>query len=279
MNHQLKINLSLVIIMIVLLIILFNDTPEKEIKQISTINLAQIHTITIQYKDRPRLAFKRNQDWFMTEPYSIKAHQPIISRILEIADSPSQKKLSADSVSLSNLQLDPPIISLSLNDYKFSFGSIDKIDRLRYVLFENNIYLIADALINPLLSSAPTLIDRQLLPPKFTLKTMIFPNFSYHKQDAHWITEPQQDLSNDISNKLAAHWQQATALIISEYQPNKEHEKNHSISMTNTDGETITFKILQQNPTLTLFREDMGLQYHLSSNMAENLLPHTETPN
>lgn len=165
MKIRFWINIFLFIFIILLSINIFTKKIEsKEEKSLTDINLNSINEIIIEVKNKKDLIFKKqNKKWVMNSPYNKIANQERIKSILEILEIKFYKKYDINKVNLVQFDLKNPKVLLNLNNNKFYFGVTNPIDQKRYVLFDENVYMIDDFIYPQLTTSPAFFIDNDVM--------------------------------------------------------------------------------------------------------------------
>jgi formamidopyrimidine-DNA glycosylase len=106
--------------------------------------------------------------WRMLEPFAAPAADATIGKLLPISSAFVHRTFPAAALDLHQLGLDPPLISLHLDDLELRFGATEPVDERRYVQIGDMVHLIDDRYLPQLLASAEHYVDRRLLPAGFS---------------------------------------------------------------------------------------------------------------
>lgn len=257
MSSRSLINLGLLVtILIVAAILIFTEDKTKQDNTIyvSDINHANIDRIKLINSANKSLHFERlDSAWLITHPLRISANPDRIKTLLGLLTLPSSTNLSADEVKLEDIGLEPAKASLTFNDYEFKFGGTDAIEQKRYVLFNNNVFLIEDRLYPQLNSGSYFFIDNRLAQGK----------------NIQSIKINEKTYLAGENPALIQYWQAARAPNITRY---TDKETNGSITLTLEDGNTIMYDIIDDNERLRLTRKERDIEYHLLSTYRKELL-------
>lgn len=163
MNKRTWINLFLiqaVVIILVILVLTGDEETSKEAQKISDIAAGSINSIAVINDARENINFVKQQDtWRMTAPVTATANPDRINSMLSILESRSFTRLAVDKPGLERFGLADPAVTLKLDGHEFFFGGTNPLEHRRYLLFEDNVYLIKDGLYHQLLQ-----------PPDFFIK-------------------------------------------------------------------------------------------------------------
>lgn len=129
-----------------------------------------IQGLTLQRPGEPLIRMVRNDDsgWRMLEPFSAPAASLAIGKLLSISATVVHRSIPAAAADLSQLRLDPPLISLRLDDLELRIGTTEPVDERRYIQIGDMVHLIDDGYLPQLLASAEHYLDRRLLPTGFS---------------------------------------------------------------------------------------------------------------
>ena len=211
---------------------------------------------------------QRAGSWFITRPFLARGDQLKIKSLLDILGAHSQQRFDADH--LSRYELDKPLLTLTLNQQTFQFGTINPLSQAQYVSTGNAVYMIptrffAGALAQPADFSSKKLLADNEVPVGFD-----FPNQKFTRTNGTWIADPiSTKLSQDQLNSFADEWRMASALSS---QPYDHSTPLNTFSIRLANGKTILMHTLQQQPELILLRTDENLQYHFPPEVAKRLL-------
>ena len=150
-----KINLGLVILVVVIaawLLLTPGRVTEPGPVRVTTLNTDTVTRISVVRRDSETLEFTRNgQDWRMQSPQQGQANPARINAMLYLAQAPSFAQLPGSQHDLQQFGLRNPVVTLSLDDEEFLFGSDNPLDKRRYVLHDGVVHLVNDNLYYQLL--------------------------------------------------------------------------------------------------------------------------------
>ena len=118
---------------------------------ISTIAADSIDQISINRSGQTELRFSRLADgWQMLAPLTAPALPNRIKAILDLLHARSHAQYDPAELDLDSSGLRSPAVILKLNGYEFRFGNATALADGRYLLFQNQVYLINDGLYQQL---------------------------------------------------------------------------------------------------------------------------------
>lgn len=239
---------------------------------LSSLSANTIQHIKIEKAGQPPIEFEmRSGIWFMTRPFSARGDHLKITALLEILSARSPQRFTADH--LERYELDKPLLTLTLDNQAFRFGTVNPLSQAQYINTDNAVYMIptrffAGALTQPSDFSSKKLLAENEIPTGFD-----FPDQKFTRTNGTWTSSPvNAKLTQDQLNSFAEEWRMASALISQPYDQSKAMDE-FTIHLAN--GKAISVKTLKRQPELILLRSDENLQYHFSQEVAKRLfLPH-----
>lgn len=259
---------------------------------LSDIKADEINSILITRTERPEIKLsKHTTGWQLTQPISTDGNKTRIDLLLSLLSSTIHSQLNHPSDEmLKQLGLKPAILSLKLNEQLFVFGGIEPIDKRRYVLFNDTVYLIDD-LVAPLLNvNATSFIDNRLFPLSDQVHKLQLPllkdseldassNITISNQAGIWESVPIGFSKNKLASVVAS-WQQAAALQVTQKVLDKS-DQNDSVAMQvwfNEAAIPVEFIIRIDNRSLYITNIEKQLNYHFPAALAQQLfLPLAES--
>jgi len=159
MRNRILINLVLFIIVALTAGFLFltdQDTGERPVERLTTIDPATIEDIRIIRRDLDDLVFRKGpQDWFMSTPYDYYANPQRIQTLLNLLQSISLTQLDFNPDELHRFLLDNPKVSVKLNELQIDFGDTSPLGDQRYVKLDEVVdWLIGENAKDPPLHRA-----------------------------------------------------------------------------------------------------------------------------
>ena len=242
------------------------DQAELEVSRLAA---AQVARIVIQRPGQPQLALqKRAGLWFVTTPFSARADDQRVEKILKILGAKSAQSFTATD--LARFGLDQPLLQLAIDGQTFAFGTQHPLTNEIYVATQGRVYLLPPSHFASAAASAPDFASKMLFAPDENPVGFAFPGFTLSQDQGKWSRlPPGPDLSQDSLNQWADEWRHAIAVIAQPYAQGKPAEQ-FSVRLSN--GKTVPFQILQREPELVLLRGDENMQYHFPSAIGKRLL-------
>ena len=201
-------NLVLFIVVISLAsVIYFSEETITELDRLSTINIDEITSITIQHNQNTTVITKQqDHHWQISQPVNIAANDFRINSVLELVNAPVHNKYSIDEIDMANIGLDRPVTTIKLNELTIAFGIVNPATELRYIRLGDYVYTIEDVYYPLLSSHFGTLVSLNLLPNNSRLEKLILLNQTISRDDkGFW--QSNIAISADSINKTVDHWQ------------------------------------------------------------------------
>jgi hypothetical protein len=237
-------------------------------------NIQKIH---IQTAGQPRIELEKVAGrWQMLTPFTVSANQERISQLLKITQANSLAAYPMDQVDARQLQLDQPMLTLTLNDVSLRFGNTAPLGGSRYVQVGNDVHLITDR-YSHLVRTATDLVSPTLLDKGAKITGLHLPALELKLDDGHWRlenTDAAHQPNPDHIQGLLDEWRYARALDIQPLvtlSPTKDSRPLPTIEVVTESG-TRQFVMQQTEDELVLQRPDLGLQYHFSREGGQRLL-------
>ena len=228
-----------------------------------------VNHIRILRRGQDEIRFEKQSGlWMMQNPYQLRAGDLRINSILNLLNAHSYAQYHSKDTQLSRFQLDQPQVSIEFNSARIDFGDTSPLGEQRYVLYNNVVHIINDALFQQLQAPAYFFLNTRLLPEHATITAVLLPGHAIRRQQTVWTVEPALNLSADKIVELANAWRDAEAISVSKYEDTAQHG-NVRIELDKQDA--IEFMIVHEPPQLILARPDLGIQYHLGDYDAERM--------
>ncbi|MCW5604315.1 MAG: DUF4340 domain-containing protein [Burkholderiales bacterium] len=223
----------------------------------------------------PVVLEKKDGLWLITAPFTAHAEPFQVQRLLAILEAESLNRLAATD--LARFDLDPPAVTLTVNEQSFSFGTISTVTHEQYVLTGNAVYAVEMRYGAALPSEATQLMRKQLFAGGEAPVRVDTGEFTVMQSDGRWVATPaSQDLNQETIDRWIAGWRHASAIRVS---PWNRRKPVGEIRVELENGKKLVLGILQRGPELILLRPDENIQYHFFSEVARRLLsPPGETP-
>ncbi len=251
------VNLALFGIAVILLATLLFDSYRKSQGEGTLGNIlpSKITQVKIIRPGKQTIEFSRQSDyWEMQSPIQGRADDAVLQRVLSITDLEIVSQLSHDNLKLENFGLQSPQANLIINDTAIGFGDLQPVNKLRYLLIDNAIYLVADQNMSQLNTGSVSYIDRHLVPVGDMVQEIIINGSSIKLTDSI-KTQWQLTKANWISH-------------INEADTTPEAGVKVQIRLQNQSA-VIEYLAIKRETALVLVRNE--LEYHLGHNSIDAL--------
>jgi hypothetical protein len=270
MKSRLALNLGLLALIAVLTAVAVLKPGKKEEPQPTLVagELNSLNRVTLQNKDT--LTFEKKDGlWVLTAPFAAPVNQVRMRQLVEVGQAVSSARYPIKPEELAQFGLDRPQATLMLGDTTLKFGNTDPINMRRYVRIGDTLHLVDDNFFHHLTASATDYVDKKLIPEGAKIRQIELPGLKIMKgAGGHWTAEPAGDSKTDWA-ELASTWATARAIEVKRLEKDAPGE---TIRVTFNEGSPIEFLILRKQPSLTLARRDLGLQYEITADTARDLL-------
>jgi len=270
MKSRLTLNLGLLALIAVLTTVAVLKPGKKEEPQPTLVagELNSLSRVKLQNKDT--LTFEKKDGlWVLTAPFAAPVNQVRMRQLVEVGQAVSSARYPIKPEELAQFGLDRPQATLTLGDTTLQFGNTDPINMRRYVRIGDTLHLVDDNFFHHLTASATDYVDKKLIPEGAKFRQIELPGLKIMKgAEGRWTAEPAGDGKTDWA-ELASTWATARAIEVKRLEKDTPGE---TIRVTLNEGSPIEFFILRKQPTLTLARRDLGLQYEITADTARDLL-------
>ena len=270
MKSRLALNLGLLALIAILAAVAVLKPGKKEESQPTLLagKLDALNLVTLQNKEK--LTFeKRDGLWWLTAPFAAPVNQVRMRQLLEVGQAASSAHYPIKPEELAQFGLDQPQATLALGDSTLQFGTTDPINMRRYVRMGDTLHLVDDNFFHHLTASATDYVDKKLIPEGAKIRQIEMPGLKTMKgADGHWTAAPAGDGKTDWA-ELASTWATARAIEVKRLEKDSQGD---TIRITLNEGSPIEFIILRKQPSLTLARRDLGLQYEITADTSRDLL-------
>lgn len=211
---------------------------------------------------------KKDGTWFLTAPFSARADDFMVQRLLAILQARTAHRFAATD--LARFELEKPRARLMIDGQNFDFGLVNELSREQYVRTGDAVYALSARYALALPVRPEALASRRLLAPGETPVRISPPGFSVARSGERWVLEPlPPDWSQDDVNRWVEEWRAARALRI---EPHRQSEASESVRIELANGGSLALGILGRKPEVVLLRPDEQLQYHFAAEVGARLL-------
>lgn len=281
MRNRWLLNLALLVVIGALAAALFHtsrsarhpvDTP------IGAIAPDAVRRIEIVRRNQPTLVIERSNDggdgWRLTAPVRARANGFNVDAILRLGNAPSEGRIDAAPDTLARYGLDPPEITVRLDDEAIEFGAMHPLKSQHYVRLRGQVHLVASHHYAQAAGSLNQYVDTRLLEEGRQPVAFELPGFRVALADGAWTRQPPDAaLSSDRINAFVDEWRYARALTVTP-STGPAPKKRVTITFAVHEGasQKLVLGIRARQPELILVRPDEGLEYHFPEDAAKRLL-------
>lgn len=265
--------------------------PEDTSNSFQHIDVHAINDIQLKRENRDDIQLlKQDITWHLVQPINATANTTRVNLLLSLLDSPSHSQLiHPNDETLEQLGLKPRKISLQLNEHLFVFGDREPLNKHRYVLYQNTVYLMDDNITALLSANANSLINNRLIVSQYKINSMQLPlldgrqlssidTIAIELNNSHWQSLPVIH-STDKLTKLIEFWQQAEAMqVIPVTEENIASVENKQVTITFEDLNTPAIFLIQlTDRNLFITDQNKKLKYQFPAAMAKQLFLNKES--
>jgi hypothetical protein len=216
----------------------------------------------------PVVLEKKQEGWFVTAPFSARADDSRVQRLLAVVEARAAHRFPAGE--RGRFGLEPPQARLVVDGQAFSFGLVNDLTREQYVMAGDAIFAVHPRYGLALPATALDAASRQLLASHEMPVRIEGREFTVAQQDGRWVLAPGAgDLSQDDLIRWVDEWRLASALRV---QPQSAKRARETVRIELKSGASFTLGVVAREPELVLARSDEKLQYHFRAELAKRLL-------
>lgn len=269
-SSRLLLNLGLVVFLGLLIsLALFNNSEEINASSFSSLKKPDVHLIQVKHNETSIKISKLGDTWNIKEPIHAEADDFRIHSILSILFLADNDYYDIDKTDYKKFSLDKPLVTLTLNQQEFSFGSTSSVNNKRYVLTNKKLFLIDDTIYPLIASGFKNIMSRKLFPSHINLSEISFDNVRVFQNEKLSWTSSDLMISSDELKKFVDNWKHIQAYAVS----------NATVPYT---GTKVTFKT-ESNKSIVLFLQktdvntvvinpDLGLSYQFDNSAFDSLI-------
>jgi hypothetical protein len=239
--------------------------------KLSTLAPSAVNRVVIEPREGETIELaKRGDAWYLARPFEARADRSQVDRLLELASGTSREKLAATD--LARFDLDRPALSVTLEDQRFAFGTVNPLSQEQYVLAGDSVYLLSAFYSSLVPQKAERLLTHSLFVAGESPVAFALPGTRIELQDAKWVRRPAAGTeapSQDDFNRWVDGWRFASSLLTQRAGPRAAAEH---VEVRLADGRTLRLGVVRKEPELILVRPDEKLQFHFSGEMGRRLL-------
>jgi hypothetical protein len=273
-----KLILNLVLILAVTAVALYAILQPKQAAdqgtRISQLKREDITRITVERsKAAPIRIEKSGNGWRILAPFAARADVGQVDRILDITGASAKQKLPRED--LARFDLEPPALSVTLNDQVIAFGRINDITNEQYVATSDAVYLLPPFYGYGIPQEAGKLASRKLLDDDEVPVAFDFGAYKVVRDDkGQWSaagTLPSSGTppTQDEFNRWADEWRVTYALSA---EPFKGPASRQRVELRFQNGKTATLHTVPTGTGFDLVREDEKMLYRFGAEVGRRLM-------
>ena len=277
MKKSLWINASLLAAVVLLgLVAWLKPTAGEPAHAISTLKAGQVKTLEVAIAGAPQLTIKRSAtDWAITAPFTARADNFQVQRLLELLDAKSSERLPATG--LARYGLNEPATRVTIDGQLFAFGAVNEMSREQYVLSGDGVYLLALRYGAALPKNVLSMVSKQLFTADEAPVSFDFGAFQVEQTDGKttlkWLKKTghaaEQEAGPDEINRWIDDWRLANALAV---QAIAGGNATGELKVRLKTGRDVIIRILERGANTVISRSDQPFAYVLSTESAARLL-------
>ncbi|MDR2220758.1 MAG: DUF4340 domain-containing protein [Methylobacillus sp.] len=284
MKSRWLVNLALLAVIVGLGIFLYL-TPKKEetatdVIKVSAINSSAINKITIEFPAKNPVVFeKQDGHWRLVQPYTARAGEEVIGKLLAVLDADSTDKF--DTADLARYGLNQPSLRLELNDKEMLFGTTNPVNDRQYIAFENAIYLVSTQFYDVAGTQIVEMLDKHLIAPGEEVVGFDFSHLEQweetglvvERDGANWkVSIPNaKPAPGELDDWFGDGWKTLRANSVEPYTFDSRKTYPY-FEIILKDGKRIHVDKQLESPELVLARPDEGMAYHYAADLGFTLL-------
>lgn len=186
---------------------------------------------------------RRDGHWLMLEPYTLPADDAMVERLIGIASSPVRSRRPLDEFDAGKIGLDPPMMTLELDDQHFEIGMTDALRGDRYVRSGDVVAMLPDRFSPFLTATAESELDRHLVPRGSVLERV--------------------SIDGVEANGLVDEWSAVVAKRIRSADAAPPSPSATRVELGLADGSVLTYQVNRSKGTPVALRTEPALAFEL----------------
>lgn len=269
MSRRLLTNLLLLAAVSALGLYLYHSAPEPASPDLITqVHPDSIRHISVVRPGKEDLVFeRRGTGWQLAD--ALPVNKDRVQTMLRMLNEVSASRLPVAGLELQRLQLEPPNLTLNLDEHVFVFGDVSPLDKRRFVRYRDAVHLVPDGLFVQLQQGREFFVDHRLLAWEGRLRFIRYTDQHFVADAGVWHAEPAGTWSVDQIEDLVLGWESAHALRVASAGAAPAGEP---VVLQNDRGATIRLDVLHAEGETQLARPELGLRYELDADTAQRLL-------
>jgi Domain of unknown function (DUF4340) len=276
MKSKILLNLALIAALVALSLYAYFKPWQEAAPTIKLTQLKRDDVTRIAVEPRGAAAIKlekRDGTWRIVAPFNAQADANQVDRLVDIVTANAKQKLA--NADLTQFDLNPPLVRVTLNDQAFAFGRVNDITYEQYVAAAGGVYLVPPLYGYGIPTDATKLLSRRLLDAGEVPVAFDFGRYRIMRDDkgtwaanGEFAKAKEESLSQDDFNRWADEWRYTSALGV---EPDKGSRAREQVTVRFKDGKAVTMRILQRQPDFQLVRNDNAMRYHFGVEVGRRL--------
>ena len=241
----------------------FVNKPQQGPETLYPAALESINLITLEreslVEEAKKIRFKQKDGyWWMVQPRKVMANGVRLRQLFTFLNEDVTASYDSAGKDLAKYGLQPGKVTLRFNDQQYVLGEDNAVSQKRYVLHDNKIKLVSEAIYGSVTGDWVNFVALRLLPEGESVKAVKLPE-GYKQTD---------DLANS--------WQNADAIRLESGALGAEAYKQEGagkVVVTLVSGDELTFLVINGEDELKVIQPDSGIHYLIPATQAEYLLP------
>jgi hypothetical protein len=256
--------------------IVLTRQAQRDTPFITALDPDSIQEITVSRVGQADILLRRGEaGWVVSGPISAPA-DPARVRVLQgLAMKPHYGAYPAQDLDLAQYGLDPPLSTIWLGDLAIAVGGLNPVNRRRYLMIADTVYLVTDTLHDPFTADVGSYVDHHLLPRGAHLVGLQTTDLRIRRTaQGHWQADGGQ-IDAQRAQRLDEAWRRALALQVQVMEEALPADAD-PVTLELDTGHALRYGVLSRSPQLVLARE--GLRYLLPPGADAQLLSLADNP-
>lgn len=260
--RRLGINMLLLVLVLGLAGLVWWQLQQKEQQVQSSrllpLSLAEVNSVVIERKQAglvTKLELKREgEQWQLLQPQQIAANPVKVRQLFTLLDEKVESSYASAGKDLRAYGLEPPEVSLNINEHQLVLGNTNPVSNNRYILNAGQIQLVNEAVYSLLQEDWVNFVALKLIPDPFQLTAVQLPT--------GFAELPQ----------LVSDWKNAEAIRVEALNPQKLTPDMQKVVLKGTTA-TRELVIVNLKDEIVLADTTKQLAYVLPISQASQLFP------
>lgn len=278
MKNRWLLNLALITLVAVLAAVAYFQPGLKKDDTgtpLTSLRAEDVKQIRLKRPRRPEIVLEKSaEQWRLTAPRAARAGEFRVRELTRLAATSVTTRFTPDTAQLAGYGLNPPAVSVQLNDTVLAFGGMHPMQNNVYVQVGQDVALVPANFLRAALSGLDDLLSPNLLAEQEKLQSLRFAGFSLKQNEqGAWVRTPElKALGSDQANRFVDEWRLARALLVAPYAGKPLRERVTVTVLRDGQPVAIEFGVVARKPELVLVRLDEQLEYHFPQDVGERLL-------